>query len=200
MKDRITAFIAILLLASLAGVSYWYSQTTRLKKLSTSVSREGPDFIVNGVTLTQFDQTGRATNRLHANQLTHFAADDRAELTQPRLVSLRPGQPQVEARSKSALVEAGGERVVLSGDVEITRAPGNDNSPMRLRTQSLVALPDLDRYTTDAAVEVERGDSVVRSVGMDYDNVDRIVKFHSKVRGTIAPTAPAASAIGEASR
>ena len=64
MKDRITAFIAIVLLASLAGVSYWYSQATRLKKISTPVSREGPDFVVNGVTLTQFDETGRATNRL----------------------------------------------------------------------------------------------------------------------------------------
>ena len=32
MRDRITAFVAILLLASVAGVSYWYSQTTRLKQ------------------------------------------------------------------------------------------------------------------------------------------------------------------------
>ena len=41
MKDRITAFIAIVLLASLAGISYWYSQTTRLKKVAAPVSREG---------------------------------------------------------------------------------------------------------------------------------------------------------------
>ncbi|MBA2548182.1 MAG: LPS export ABC transporter periplasmic protein LptC [Burkholderiaceae bacterium] len=194
MKDRISAFIAIVLLASLAGVSYWYSQTTRLGKLAVAVSREGPDFVVNGVTLTQFDDTGRAVNRLHANQLTHFAADDRSELVQPRMISLRPNQPQVEARSRTALVESGGERVVLSGDVVVTRAPGADDSPMQLRSQSLVAIPDLDRYSTDVAVEVERGDSVVRSVGMDYDNIARTVKFRSNVRGTIASTAPALEA------
>ena len=155
------------------------------------MSREGPDFVVNGVTLTQFDATGRATNRLHANQLSHFAADDRAELTQPRLLSLRPNQPQLEARSKTALVESGGERVLLAGDVVVTRAPGEpDNLPMQLRTQSLIAVPDLDRYSTDAEVEIERGDSMVRSVGMEYDNTQRTVKFHSKVRGTIASTAP----------
>ncbi len=191
MKDRITAFIAILLLASLAGVSYWYSQTTRLNKISSPVSREGPDFVVNGVSLTQFDETGRATNRLHASQLMHFAADDHSELLQPRLISLRPHQPQLEARAKSANVESGGERVLLSGDVVVTRAPGRDGSPpMQLRTQQLTAIPDLDRYSTDVAAEIENGDSVVRSIGMDYDNVQRVVKFRSQVRGTLAPTAP----------
>ena len=191
MKDRITAFIAIVLLASLAGVSYWYSQTTRLKKISSPVSREGPDFVVNGVTLTQFDETGRATNRLHAAELMHFAADDHAELAQPRLISLRPNQPQLEARAKSANVEAGGERVLLSGDVVVTRAPGRDGSPpMQLRTQQLTAIPDLDRYSTDVAAEIDNGDSVVRSIGMDYDNVQRVIKFRSQVRGTLASTAP----------
>ena len=191
MKDRITAFIAIVLLASLAGVSYWYSQATRLKKISTPVSREGPDFVVNGVTLTQFDETGRATNRLHAAELMHFAADDHAELAQPRLISLRANQPQLEARAKSTNVEAGGERVLLSGDVVVTRAPGRDGSPpMQLRTQQLTAIPDLDRYSTDVAAEIDNGDSVVRSVGMDYDNVQRVIKFRSQVRGTLASTAP----------
>ncbi|MGZ9075648.1 MAG: LPS export ABC transporter periplasmic protein LptC [Burkholderiaceae bacterium] len=191
MKDRVTAFIAIVLLASLAGVSYWYSQTTRLKKISSPVSREGPDFVVNGVTLTQFDETGRATNRLHAAELMHFAADDHSELSQPRLISLRPNQPQLEARAKSANVEADGERVLLSGDVVVTRAPGRDGSPpMQLRTQQLTAIPDLDRYSTEVAAEIDNGDSVVRSIGMDYDNVQRVIKFRSQVRGTLASTAP----------
>ena len=66
---------------------------------------------------------------------------------------------------------------------------------MQLRTQQLMAIPDLDRYSTDVAVEIENGDSVVRSIGMDYDNVQRLVKFRSRVRGTIASTAP-----GEAAR
>jgi LPS export ABC transporter protein LptC len=188
MRDRITAFIAILLLASLAGVSYWYSQTTRLRNLPTPVSREGPDFVVNGVTLTQFNDTGRVTSRLHASELAHFAADDHSELVRPRLISQQPGQPEVEARANSARVEGGGERVLLAGDVVITRAPGADGAPsMRLQTERLTALPDLDQYSTDAAVELERGDSVIRSIGMDYDNVARTVKFRSNVRGTIAP-------------
>jgi lipopolysaccharide export system protein LptC len=188
MRERITAVIAILLLAALAGVTYWFSQVGRYGNLANPVSREGPDFIVNGVTLTQFDAMGRPTNRLFAEKMTHFAIDDRAELQRPRYVSLRPDQPQLEARAQRAVVQGSGERVVMTGDVVITRAPGQDGDPpMRLTTEKLVALPDLEQYTTDAAVEMNRGGSVIRSVGMDYDNIKRVVKFHSKVRGTIEP-------------
>jgi lipopolysaccharide export system protein LptC len=188
MRERITAIIAILLLAALAGVTYWFSQVGRYGNLANPVSREGPDFIVNGVTLTQFDAMGRPTNRLFAEKMTHFAIDDRAELQRPRYVSLRPDQPQLEARAQRAVVQGSGERVVMTGDVVITRAPGQDGDPpMRLTTEKLVALPDLEQYTTDAAVEMNRGGSVIRSVGMDYDNIKRVVKFHSKVRGTIEP-------------
>ncbi len=189
MRERITAIIAILLLAALAGVTYWFSQVGRYGNLANPVSREGPDFVVNGVTLTQFDPLGRPTNRLFAEKMTHFALDDRAELQRPRYVSLRPDQPQLEARAQRAIVQGSGERVVMTGDVVITRAPGPDGDPpMRLTTERLVALPDLEQYSTDLAVEVNRGDSVIRSVGMDYDNIKRVVKFHSKVRGTIEPT------------
>ncbi len=188
MRDRITAIIAILLLGGLAAATYWYSQVGRYGNLVNPVSREGPDFVVNGVTLTQFDPMGRATNRLFAEKLTHYAADDRAEVEQPRYVSLRPDQPQLEAHAKRAVVEGSGERVVLTGDVVITRSPGADGEPpMRLSTEKLVALPDREQYSTDLPVEMDRGGSVIRSVGMDYDNTKRVVKFHSKVRGTVEP-------------
>jgi lipopolysaccharide export system protein LptC len=159
---------------------------TRVDGLAQPVSREGPDFVVKGVTLTQFDARGHATNKLFAEALAHFASDDRAELTQPRLVSLQPGQPQLESRAQRALVEASGERILLSGDVVITRAAAEGSPPMRFATQKLQVLPDVERYSTDAPVEIEQGESVVRSIGMDYDNIARVVKFRSQVRGTMA--------------
>jgi LPS export ABC transporter protein LptC len=189
MRDRITAIIAIVLLAGLAGVTYWYAQVGRYGNLVNPVSREGPDFIVDGVTLTQFDAMGRPTNKLFAEKMSHYAVDDRAELVGPHYISLRPDQPQLDARSQQALVQGSGERVVLSGNVVITRAPGPDGEPpMRLTTEKLLAVPDREQYSTDLPVAMERGDSVIRSVGMDYDNIKRVVKFHSQVRGTIEAT------------
>jgi len=73
----------------------------------------------------------------------------------------------------------------------VVRAAGKDGEPpMRLLTERLVALPDLEQYSTDAPALIERGGSSIRSVGMDYDNIKRTLKFHSKVRGTVEPAAP----------
>ena len=186
MRDRITAIIAVLLLALLAATTYWYSQSTRIGGLSNPVSREGPDVVVDGATLTQFDAQGRATNKLIGDRVTHYPSDDRVEVIRPRMISLRADQPQLDARANHARVEDGGARVVLTGDVTVIRAAGKDGEPpMRLLTERLVALPDLEQFSTDAPAEIERGGSRINSVGMDYDNIKRTVKFRSKVRGTV---------------
>ena len=186
MRDRITAIIAVLLLALLAATTYWYSQSTRLGGLSNPVSREGPDVVVDGATLTQFDAQGRATNKLIGDRVMHYPSDDRVEVIRPRMISLRADQPQLDARANHARVEDGGARVVLTGDVTVIRAAGKDGEPsMRLSTERLVALPDVEQFSTDAPAEIERGGSRINSVGMDYDNIKRTVKFRSKVRGTV---------------
>ena len=195
MRDRITAIIAVLLLALLAGTTYWYSQAARLADLVNPVSREGPDIIVDGATLTRFDEQGRATSKLIGARITHFPSDDRAEISQPRMISLRGDEPQIDAQADHARVEEGGARVILTGNVSVVRAAGaNGEAPMRFTTERLVALPDLEQFTTDAPTLIERGGSSVRSVGMDYDNIKRTLKFHSKVRGTMEPGASAGAA------
>jgi lipopolysaccharide export system protein LptC len=186
MRDRITAIIAVLLLAALAAASYWYSHAIRYQSTPVPVSREGPDFVADTVTLTQFDAEGRATNRLLAETLSHFPSDDRIEVSRPRLVSLRPDQPQLDVRSQRALVEKGGERVVMTGNVVVSRAAGGaDEPPMRMTTERLVALPDQEKYSTDVLADFERGGSRISSIGMDYDHLSRVVRFHSRVRGTV---------------
>ena len=126
MRDRITAIIAIVLLALLAGSTYWYSVSTRLGAIPSAVSREGPDVIGEKVTLTQFDAAGRAVNKLIGERITHYPSDDRAEVVQPRRVSLREDQPQIDARADRALVEESGARVTLTGNVTLVRAAGKD--------------------------------------------------------------------------
>jgi len=196
MRDRITAIIAVLLLALLAATTYWYSQTTRLGALAQPVSREGPDVVVDRVAMTQFDAEGRAVNKLIGERVTHFPSDDRVEVVRPRLISLREDQPQLDAKAEHARVEDSGARVILSGNVTLIRAASEDGEPsMRMTTDRLVALPDSEQFSTDAPVEIERGGSRIHAVGMDYDNIKRTVKFRSKVRGTIEPSAAPTGAL-----
>lgn len=187
MRDRITSMIAIMLLAAVALTSYWYSREIR-RPGSAEPPRPGtPGFIVDGVTLTQFDDTGQARYRLFSETLTHYSENDDIELARPRLVSLYPDRPQVQVRSERARVIGAGERVLMQGDVHVQRAGAAEQPALDIHTEQLVAFPDEDRYVSEAPVRIERGSDVLTGTQMTYDNVRRELTVQGKARAEIQP-------------
>jgi lipopolysaccharide export system protein LptC len=188
MRDRVTMLIAIVLLAAVTATSYWYASVLR-KPAAGSVAEPGkPDFEAEKLVITQFDPQGRARHKLFAESLQHFAANDDVEATSPRLVSLRPDQPQVEVRAQRARIENAGERVHLRGDVVVARAADGPSPALRATSDYMLALPDLDRYSTDRPVEVTRGQArITAQGGMQLDNIARTAQFEGKVRILLPP-------------
>jgi lipopolysaccharide export system protein LptC len=182
MRDRIAPLAAIILLTIVVGTSYWYSRVMRIPRAAPAPTPGTPDVVVERVVITQFDVHGLARNKLFAERLTHFQENDNIELASPRLVSLRPDQPQVDARARRARVENAGERVHMMGSVLLTRAATEGEPALRLSTEYLLALPDLDRFSTDQAVEMERGRSTINAQAMMYDNIRRTIDFHGDVK------------------
>ncbi len=180
MRDRLTAIIGIVLLLGLAGSTYWYSLRTQLEGMAHFSQPDAPDFIAKNIVLTQFDQLGQAKRKVFAAEITHYS-DDRADIRSPRMVSLRPDEPQLEVTAREAKVVNDGEQVNLKGDVLIARAAGKDTPAMRLTTDRLTVLPDEDRYLTDAPVEMQRGTMRATGVGMDFDNVARTLHLKNQV-------------------
>jgi len=179
--------IAIALLAVVTATSYWYSRVMR-KIESAEPSRPGtPDVIVDRVVLTQFDEQGRARHKIFGEQLRHFSETDDIEITAPRLISLRPDRPRVEAKSRTARVENSAERVHLNGDVLVTRAAFGEEPEMRMATEYLLVLPDEDRYRTDRPVQLTRGQSSIRANSMDFDNIARTLVMSGTVHSVIEP-------------
>lgn len=188
MRDRIASVIAIVLLALVAATSYWYSRSLQTGA-ATVVVHPKIDADADGVTLTQFDSLGRAKYKLFADRMTHYQQTDNVDLVSPRLVSLRPDEPRTEAVAKLAHMENGGERIRLSGDVVLTRASPHGQPPLRVSTEMLLALPDLDRYSTDRPVLVDRGRDSIQAHGMELDNITQRAEFMSDVVDTITPEA-----------
>lgn len=179
--------IAILLLAVVTATSYWYSRVMRQPEAAQPPRPGTPDVVVDRLVLTQFDEQGRARNKLFGQQLRHFPDNDDIEVTAPRLVSLRPDQPRVAASARTARVVDAGERVQLNGDVVITRSAFDGEPEMRLTTDYLLALPDEDRYRTDRPVKVTRGASMITANSMDFDNIARTVVMVGAVHTLIEP-------------
>jgi len=193
MRDRIAPLLAIILLTVVVGTSYWYSRAMRIPRAAPPPAPGTPDVVVERVVITQFDVHGVARNKLFADRLTHFQENDNIELTNPRLVSLRPDQPQVDARALRARIENAGEKVYMMGSVLLTRAGTTGEPAMRLSTEYLLALPDLDRFSTDQPVEMERGLSTINADSMIYDNIARTIDFHGDVRGNFVTAPPLAA-------
>lgn len=189
MRDRLTMLIAIVLLAAVTATSFWYSRVLRRPPAAERTAPGAPDFVVERLVLTQFDETGRAKHKLFAQRLTHFAEGDDIEMASPRLVSLRPDRPQIEARAQRARVENAGERVHLRGSVLLTRGAAGGEPPLRLATEYLLALPDEDRYWTDHPVELERGADRMRADSLALDNIARTMQLAGNVRTELAPPA-----------
>jgi lipopolysaccharide export system protein LptC len=187
MRDRVASVIAIVLLTLVAVTSYWYSRSLQNEGRGSETARPQVDADADQITLTQFDEVGRAKYKLFADKMTHFERTDDVDLVKPRLISLRLDQPRVEVVAQQGHVENNGERVRLSGDVVLTRDSPGAQPPLRVSTQTLLALPDLDRYSTDQPVLVEHGSDSIRARGMDLDNVAQRVEFGSEVVDTITP-------------
>lgn len=187
MRDRVSMLVAAVLLAIVTATSYWYAREMRRPVQRTPPSPGTPDFIVDRVVLTQFDDSGRARYKLFAEQLTHFSENDDIELGQPRLVSLAPDQPQVQAASRSARVTNSGETVVMKGDVLIQRAASGGEPRLTIRSERVTAIPDEERFRSDVPVQIERGDSRLAGAAMDYDNLRRVLTVTGGLRGELAP-------------
>jgi len=188
MRERIAPLLAIILLTIVVGTSYWYSRMMRIPRAAPPPTPGTPDVVAEHVVITQFDVHGVARNKLFAERLMHFEENDSIELASPRLVSLRPDQPQLDARSQRARIENAGERVLMMGSVLLTRAAGAGEPAMRLSTEYLLALPDRDRFSTDRPVEMERGQSTINADAMVYDNIARTIDFQGDVRAKFVAT------------
>ena len=191
IRDWVMRGIAIALLAVIAATSYWYSVSIRKPRAAPPPTPGTPDFVVDSLSLTQFDDQGRAKYRLFAQQLTHFNENDDIVLASPRLVTLYPDRPQVEAKARRARLENSGERVLLLGDVLITRRGGADTPPLAISTAQMTAWPDDDRYVSDVRTEITRGAGDQRFVTsadrVVFDNIKRQLDGEGAVRTVVPP-------------
>jgi lipopolysaccharide export system protein LptC len=187
MLDRLTMLIAALLLAAVTVASYWYSREMRRPTASSPLTPGAPDFIVERVALTQFDDSGQANYRLLAERLSYFNENDDIELARPRLVSLRPDEPQLQVTSARARVTNAGERILMQGDVLVRRAPGAGRPALSISTEQMAIIPDLEQFSSDVPVSIVHGDDRLTGKAMAYDNLQRVLTVSGALRGEMAP-------------
>ena len=81
------------------------------------------------------------------------------------------------------------------GDAVVTReavasADGRNVPRSELRSEFLHAFLNTERIKSNKPVEVTRGNDRFTADSLDYDNLDRIMQMHGRVRGVL-PARPA---------
>lgn len=200
MSDRLAVYFSVLILAALAGLSYW---AARQAKLAAAIGPEKPvthepDFFVERFVTLKTDKAGLPTYRLAAERMTHYPDDDSSLVARPRSLNLAPQRPPVTVEADSARTTSEGERIDLYGNVRLVRAEqpqagGRVSESIVVRTTTMTLFPDDDIARSDAPVEIVQGRSRIEGRGMEYNNITRVLDVKSAARSVLAPheTAPA---------
>lgn len=185
MKDRWLAYVPILLMAGLAALTYWLDQVVEpLAQPRDGSQRHDPDIVVENVSAMQMALSGSPRYAVVAKRMLHYPDDRTTVLELPQLTHYDKSSVPVTIRSDTGELSPDGKEAVFRGNVLVRKPASSEDPEMTLATSLLHVIPDQDLAHTDREVTLTRGDSTVRSVGLEFDHATRNLRLLSRVRGT----------------
>ena len=184
MMQRFTAWFPVVLLAVVAAATVWLDrQVQPPERARDGKARHDPDYVVENFSATRVGPDGVPRYTLRARRMLHYPDDDTTHLDAPILVNFRGPGMTVTATSKSALLSSNGENAYLTDDVRLVRSAYDGKSELTMLTSWLHVIPDDGIAKTDKPVRIYDANTLITSVGLEFNNETRILKLLSHVRG-----------------
>jgi lipopolysaccharide export system protein LptC len=191
LLDRLVAWSPVLLLGSLAAMTYWLNTQVRIAVPDFDGSgRHDPDLFAADFKAVNLDQDGRVRQSLTATGARHYPDNDVTVFEAPVIVFTDPGQPRLEVRADHGTVTGDREHVYLEGHVKVVRdasAGEERDGPIIVTSEYLHVIPKEDRIVTDRPVTVTDPRGTVNAIGLELDNKAKTVKFKSHLSGQLEP-------------
>lgn len=185
MNERLTAWFPLLLLAVLAGLTFWLDRFVQPPASTRgAAARHDPDYLVDGLSAVRMGPDGQIKHTLSADKMVHYPDDDSTHLQFPRFVNRAAAQAPVTITAKEALLSSEGENIYFQNDVRVTRAPYANKSTLEMRTSYLHVIPDDSIARTDRAVTITDANTIVNAVGLEWNSETRVLRLFSSVKGT----------------
>jgi lipopolysaccharide export system protein LptC len=202
LLDRLTNWSPVLLLGSLAALTFWLdAQVQPPAARRDGSARHDPDLFVERFRAVSFDTDGRVRQSLAAERAQHYPDDNGTDFAAVSLVVTDPGTPRMSVTADAGTLTGDRETIALTGHVRALRdatpaaaaKPGTSKAgdapsgPVTLTTEYLRITPKTGRAVSDREVTIEEPRGIIRSVGMEIDTHANTLKLKSGVRGTIQP-------------
>ncbi|MEO6928338.1 MAG: LPS export ABC transporter periplasmic protein LptC [Casimicrobiaceae bacterium] len=197
LLDRLASWSPVLLLGSLAALTYWLdAQIAAPLQRADGSHRHDVDIYVENLRAVSYGTDGMPLQLLSAARADHYPDDDTTMLTKPVLVVKDPKQPTFAVTADSAKIAGNRNDVWFNGNVRAKRdaapsesAAAGNSGAIALTTEYLHVMPREKLAETDKAVTIEDARGIIHAVGMKLDAERKTVNFLSHLHGTIQPSA-----------
>lgn len=183
MKPTGASLFPLLVLALLAGLTFWLERATQENVGGRSKARHDPDYYVERFTFRRYDADGALQHTLSADRSVHFPDDESTEVTAPRLTYFK-GRITT-ATANRAWLDKEGKHVRLNEDVRVVRAGEGDDPETVMTTTVLNVVPDDEYAYTEAPVRITQGRSVFTGTGFESSGKTRISVLSGPAHGLI---------------
>ena len=169
--------------------TFWLLQLIQRGDMSITAdpNLSEPDYIVENFSFVRMTPEGKPRYVIGGDKLTHLPIDDSADIVNPLVRGVAPGQPPMVIKALKGSVDNGNTQVHLSGNVDIDRKATDKTLPMTLKTQALTIFPDEERMVTELAVDIVNGKNQLSGVGMRANNATGEIAIKSGLRLTLPP-------------
>lgn len=184
MRPGTSSFFPLLILAVLAGLSFWLDQATEVQLIKNDgKSRHDPDTVVDNLVVFRHGPDGVLKYKLVGTHMEHYPDNESSLVTAPHLTSYRPGAPDMLLSGQTATVTQEGKHVLVQGEVVVTRAAFADRAELVARTPELTILPDAGKAFNQHPVHITQGESWMKGIGVEVDNNLGTFSLASRVTG-----------------
>jgi lipopolysaccharide export system protein LptC len=189
MKLAAARLFPLMLMLSLALLSFWLERAVREEATHAPLRRHDPDYIVENFRVVNYDQRGVVESSLTARKMVHYPDDDSTELSLPRLVETKRDKPRTEVSAMRGALSQDGEEVFLYDNVVLQREATESLSAMRIETSVLHYVRNRSMLRTDREVRITEERQMISGRGLEYDLDAERLALRERVRGRFEPKA-----------
>ncbi len=188
-------FLPVFLMGLLALGTYWMVRTTPDNPTAPVLMQHPnqPDYLMHSFSVKTFGSGGDLRSEVQGKLARHFPQTGWLDIEEIRIRSYDQNGYVTTASAQRGLTNQDGSEVQLTGDAIVVREGGNasSNGKAQVRTEYrgefLHAFMDTEQVTSHKPVELRRGNDVFTADQMDFDNVQQVITFQGRVRGTLLP-------------
>lgn len=193
--DRLTLYLPLLLMGTLAMATYWLVRSTPTSGAAATVAtvQHLPDYFMRQFAVKTFDVQGQLKSEVKGLEARHFPDTDTLEIDQVTIRSFDKQGHLTTATARQALTNGDASEVTLMGDARVLRAAtvsatGKAQPAMTFEGEHLHAFVNTEQVKSDQPVVLTRGQDRFTADSMDYDNTGQVIQMRGRVKGVLFPT------------